>query len=892
MHVPNKFPSIPSPRRIALIGEAPGKDEEASGTPFIGASGRFLNALLSKANIVRETCFVGNVCQVRPPDNDVAAFDWGGDEIQSGLAQLKLDLDKFKPNLIVCLGATALHAFKEPTTVPHKRKSKHGFAYAYPNIIDNWRGSLFPSHVESPAPGVKCLATHHPAFCLRMYENTPLLMMDLNKVAKEGNWPELVLPQRELIGRPPFDYILKQLGQIRLRRTPISLDIEGGLSGVSCLSIADAANHAFNIPFFLKDGTSCWLVEEEATITLLLAELLADPNVPKTFQNGLYDRFVLQYGFQMPVLGNADDTMLKWWEKYCELEKGLGVQASILTNEPYYKGERKSDDDDTFFIYCCKDSALTFEINEKLNGLLDDTSRGHYRFNMTLLNILLYMELRGIRYDVELAKQRRAEANSAIYKLQNKLNQVSGFGIPAGLSSIELELMVRNVMCYKRDPNKPKADFVEDLPRALALLNKPDLSEEDLGWLSIVLGKDLNIKSVAFKDYLYKTLDLPVQRNKTTGADTTDYGALLKLRKKAPGTVEAFLTLAIDVGNLRTRAQMLEISADDDGRVRCGYNVVGSDTGRITCYTSPTGSGYNLQTLPDKDALKPEGHPLRTGMRDLCTADPGHWCGQCDLRGSDGWTIGAHLNRLGAPTMLEDLRFGIKPASRICYMLRHGVASLRGLSREETKSLLKEVKKEDWDYFACKVGIWGICYLMGPDLLSDQILEESEGRIALSRTQVAEFHRAVFEGYHVKLWHDWMKRQLAQSPVLMCPSGTKRRFFGRPDEILGVALATEPQNTTTYVTNLAAYRLWMDPENRVADKYVGTPAVHVPFRVEPLHQVHDALIVQFHIEDTAWAVGKLNEWFNNPITIAGQSITIPFEGNYGPSWGQLDKGTI
>jgi hypothetical protein len=56
--------------------------------------------------------------------------------------------------------------------------------------------------------------------------------------------------------------------------------------------------------------------------------------------------------------------------------------------------------------------------------------------------------------------------------------------------------------------------------------------------------------------------------------------------------------------------------------------------------------------------------------------------------------------------------------------------------------------------------------------------------------------------------------------------------------------------------------------------------------------VHDALLGQFKIEDTAWAISKIKSYFANEIIIAGIPITIPFEGHYGRSWGEQDLGTI
>lgn len=351
-------------------------------------------------------------------------------------------------------------------------------------------------------------------------------------------------------------------------------------------------------------------------------------------------------------------------------------------------------------------------------------------------------------------------------------------------------------------------------------------------------------------------------------------------REKASRVV----SLALEISSLRTRAQMLQIDADKDGRVRCGYNIVGTETGRITCYTSPSGSGYNLQTIPKEDTLKADDHPLRGGMRDLFVADEGCYIFECDLSGSDGWTIGANLASLGDSTMIDDLRFGLKPAAVICYMLRHGNDSLQNRDRSKIKNLLSEVKKEDWDYFACKQGIWGTCYLMGPDKLATVIAKRSEGKVWLTREQVYAFQQAVFTRYNVKKWHEATLKYLKQQPyppTLTSASGHTRKFFGRKDEVLGEALAHEPQSITTFCINLAMHNLWTDKENRLPNNKL---------RIEPLHQIHDALLGQFKIEDTAWAISRIKHYFTNPIRIAGQEITIPFEGTYGTNWA-LDKSS-
>lgn len=877
--VPNEYPTLTQQYRIAIIGENPSRDDELNTKPFSGVSGQTLTNLLSKAGVVRAACFLGNLTQHFPYKGDFTEAD--PHDVSDGIDALTRDLARYQPNICLLLGRATLALAKTSAS------------------LDSWRGSLFISDKPGPFFGRKCIASYEPKRCFAVYEYLPLLMFDIKKCVADSYSLSLVLPQRALTIHLTCEEITNRLTHILQSHVPISIDIEGGINSMSCISIATSALDSFIIPFTTASGDNYWTsFEDELSIWSLLADVLAAPLIPKTLQNALYDRFVLQYSYSLCICNNNEDTMLKSWELYCELEKGLGFLCSLYTKEPYYKGDRKSDDMDTFWCYCCRDSAVTAEIAQKILPMLSRESIAHYNFNVELLNPLLYMELRGILYDTEKAKERLVEVNQAIYKLQFQLDQLAKCGVrqietckTADQITLdrnrEILKQVSQVMCFVKDQTKPKKDYETIYPEIQRLLcRETPITQEEESYISIEAGWSMNLKSPKFKTYLYETLQLPVQYKEDKDGKkvpTTDGKALLKLKKKSD---HAALDLAIQIGELRTRSQMLHISADEDGRIRCGYNVVGAATGRITCYTSPTGSGYNLQTIPDNYEFYPTDHPLHHGMRDLFLADVGYHMFQCDLKGSDGWTIGANLATLGDPTMLDDLRAGIKPASRICYMLRHGNGSLLRKHRDEVKELLKEVKKTDWDYFFCKVGIWGVCYLMGVDLLGEECMEESQGKLVKSRSEIEDFRNAVMQGYNIKLWHTAMAARLYKKPELIVPSGHKRRFFSRKADILGQALAHEPQAVTTYATNLAAWKLWRDPDNRVIENG------KTKLRAEPLHQVHDALIGQFKYEDSEWATNKIRKWFDNPITIAGINITIPFEGNFGVNWADLNEGTI
>lgn len=910
--VPNKFPSYTSSLRVAIIGEAPGRDEEAFGAPFVGASGRFLAMLLSRAGISKESCYLGNVSQHQPPNNDITQFLWHGDQIQHGLYQLTQDLQVFKPNIVVLLGNVPLKAAKDCASPMTK---KHAFS------VSKWRGSLFLGN-DGPMKGLKCMASYHPAFCLRDSNAAPFLQLDLRKAVREGASPLLNLPQRNLLVHLSEQEIIFRFRQIRQNKTPTAFDIEGYVDAMTCISFATSPQEAF----ILDCDTM------SPTLWYEMALVLEDPEVPKILQNELYDTFVLQYSYGIRVQGKSNDIMIKHWGLYSELAKddktmsdsesatikkktrgkgglSLAIQASLYTDEPYYKYERKVEDKETHHIYCCRDSAVTHECcghqEAAFNGLNGwdkvrtdkerELIKEHYKFNLGMLNVMLYMELRGIKYDVEGAKKRQQELLDKLHEAQAQLNGMTGHGFSwkKGLDEIKQRAQI---LMSRKDGKGYLKPYQESATRLQELLkiNEPNLTT--IGEIEDLCEVSLNVDSAKqFQHYLYDVLKLPVQMSDVRGQEphvTSDYEALLKLSRWCTQNKHeigfSVCQKAIELRALGTRAQMLSISADRDNRIRCGYNLVGSNTGRITCYESPTGSGYNLQTIPNYTSVK-EAPGGVLGDRDLFLADDDHWLFQCDLSGADGWTVAAYSAMLGDPTMLLDYKAGISPFKILTCMLRGWKVPE---DRQEIAQLVKKIGKDDWDRFACKRVQHGGSYLEGGLTISRNILKDSEGKLYMTPTECDGLKKYFFNRYWgVLKWHDWIARRLKERPILVAASGQVRQFFGRPDEILTKAVAFEPQANTTYATNLAAWRLWSDDENRVLET---TPnqQPRTSLKIEPLHQVHDALIGQFRKADTAWAVAKIKSYFDNTLVIAGQSIVIPFEGTYGRSWGSKEEGKI
>jgi uracil-DNA glycosylase len=89
--------------KIIFVGEAPGKNEDEQGKPFVGPAGRILNNAMEKAGIKRSEVFVTNVVKCRPPDNRVPEAD----ELSSCRPYLERQISCISPKIICILGGTA-----------------------------------------------------------------------------------------------------------------------------------------------------------------------------------------------------------------------------------------------------------------------------------------------------------------------------------------------------------------------------------------------------------------------------------------------------------------------------------------------------------------------------------------------------------------------------------------------------------------------------------------------------------------------------------------------------------------------------------------------------------------------------------------------------------------
>jgi uracil-DNA glycosylase family 4 len=97
----------PAGARLALVGEAPGAQEDLAGRPFVGKAGQLLDTLLAEAGVDRGSVAVLNVLKCRPPGNRAPKRP----EVERCRPWLDRQLDLVDPELVVALGLTAVGWF-------------------------------------------------------------------------------------------------------------------------------------------------------------------------------------------------------------------------------------------------------------------------------------------------------------------------------------------------------------------------------------------------------------------------------------------------------------------------------------------------------------------------------------------------------------------------------------------------------------------------------------------------------------------------------------------------------------------------------------------------------------------------------------------------------------
>jgi DNA polymerase len=152
--------------RIMFVGEAPGREEDIEGLPFVGRSGKLLDRMIAAIGLNRGNAYIANVIPWRPPGNRTPTPQ----ETQICLPFIQRQIELVNPDVLVTLGNPSTQTLLS---------TREG--------IMKTRGRWFD--YDTGTRNIRALATFHPAYLLRSPSYKRLAWQDLRAIAKALNPP-------------------------------------------------------------------------------------------------------------------------------------------------------------------------------------------------------------------------------------------------------------------------------------------------------------------------------------------------------------------------------------------------------------------------------------------------------------------------------------------------------------------------------------------------------------------------------------------------------------------------------------------------------------------------------------------------------------------------------
>lgn len=773
-------PSGPSSARIMIVGEAPGADEEYHQAPFAGRSGSELTSMLHEAGFIRTECFITNVIKYRPPNNDLDHF-------------IHPKKTSPPPGFVHYLGK-----FVSPCVVEGVDELQADIARIKPDLIiclgntplwalfggskagiGTWRGS------QLSLAGTRVLPTYHPAAVLRQWSFRAIAVADLRRARQ---WLDGEAKQRDwnFIVRPGLGTALETLGELKHRADTgpllLSVDIETRGGHIACIGFAWSETAAICIPLMcVENQDGYWDLESEVAVVRAIRALLTHPNVSVVGQNFSYDaQYIHRFWHFTPNVRH--DTMLAQGLLRPGLPKALDFLASMYCQHyVYWKDDGKEWDtsipEEQYWSYNCEDACRTYEVLQAQLPAIAALNLSHQ-----------YYLLMRRWFPVQQMMRTGVRINKAL-----------------------------------------RGSMAMDLISAMS---------EREAWFARVLGHPLNPRSSKqMQQLFYDDLRVPVQRNRKTGNASLDDKALTKIKDRVP-VLAPLITTISDFRSLGVfLSTFVQAPLDSDGRMRCSYNIVGTETFRFNSSENAFGSGTNLQNIPKGNEAPKLGELAFPNIRRLFIPDPGYTIADADLDRADLQVVVWEANDADLKALL---RSGVDVHSENAKTL--------GISRPLAKS---------W--------VHGTNYGGGPRTMAVNC--------GITVHQAELMQRRWFQAHPgIKSWHDRTLHQLQTTRSVYNRFGFRRFYFDRVEGLLPEALAWIPQSTVAHVINEALFNI----------------ALNIP-EVQVLLQVHDSLVFQFPTHRRAELLPRIREQCQIPIPYPEPLIIPVGLKTSQTSWGDCEN---
>jgi len=527
---------------LAIIAEAPGRNEVAQGVPLIGGSGNILwKAIRTHCpEVKRQDCYVTNVVkrQVAFDTRDSASRKPVGKHELSSWQELLLWELSLLPNLkyLLLLGNYAVEALL----------GKKG--------ITNWRGSIIECTTLDKSP-IFAVCTFNPAFCIRDPQAHIIFDMDigdkLRPVVTGKYKPHAVTTHINPTCKQAVDYIR----MCEASRHPIASDIEVISNETACIGLAPSAHEAMCIAF-RNETTNIYSTTEEANIRRHLQQLYTAPTTRVVWQNGGFDMAWLWFKDRLRCKPAYSDTMLGHHVLYPTMPHDLGFIVKQYTMHPFYKNEkdewRHTGGVDNFWIYNCKDCALTLASNASIVAELRDQKLDKFYFEhvMRLQSHLVWMTVGGVLSDMQL-RERMLDPNIDGNLVADLRRKLATFYSAVQDATGDAQ--------YMPNPNSPK-----------------QMAELYFNKLKLV--------------------------GRGTSTDATNRDLMRKHPRTSPAARAVLDAVDAYIEDNKFYSVYAQAKPDYDQRMRCDYRQTGvkSAPGRLSSAQTLWGSGGNLQNIPDR----------------------------------------------------------------------------------------------------------------------------------------------------------------------------------------------------------------------------------------------------------------------------------------------------
>ena len=527
----------------------------------------------------------------------------------------------------------------------------------------------------------------------------------------------------------------------------------------------------------------------------------------------------------------------------------------------------KLDEEQKLWAYCGLDNCLTAELKPVFNPLLDPV-REVYEFQRALQGPAMTLMRRGFKVDQKETELALNGDPNATYTLE----ECGPKGKYKDTTTAKIETRYRKLGVLRRISTL--GGMAKDDTRKVGKWQIVDPTATLQVLAKVIWDKELNYHSPKqLQAFLYGAMRLPEQLKREKGKVkvSTDHEALEHLA----GTYPKAATIVNAIKRLRDLEKLCDVlqkGIDADGRMRCSYNIAGTETGRWSSSTSVWDTGGNMQNIPKE-------------LRRIFVADPGYILFNADLEQAES-RITAYLSKdsnyitacesADLHTTVAHMLFGIPDDKKYAdshYYYRHftyrdmakraGHALNYGLSPNSLARQMHIPVQQAFRVYllylggemtldrAAKLGLW------------DMPNKTKEGRFL--------YFKGAFEG--IRRWHESTIEELELNGMLTTPLGRRRVFWARLNDAQThrEAIAFRPQSTIGDLLNLGLFRVWKELE----------PVVQI------LGQVHDSVCGQIPEKLVDEYAPRVLECLHNPIKVNGKTMIVPADIKFGKNWRDL-----